>query len=136
MTALAFFSYVVLLSGLIVTLIRKKIPVDKSSRVINFFLIWMVGLGLIAWSGFFTKTESFPPRIVGLFLCLLAYFIYLTRSSFVKEILQYFSQTILIGLQTFRFFVELFIAQISSEGLMPRVMTFHGRNFGHKWDQW
>jgi hypothetical protein len=74
-----------------------------------------------------------PPGIAFLFAPLLVFFVFFilrTQSQHSKFNIQNcpFPLWLLLGLQSFRIIVELFLHQLWIEGLIPRMLTFAGAN--------
>lgn len=85
--------------------------------------------GLLALQGSFADMSAFPPRVA--IAALVGFFgsVAFALSSRVGEWLRFLSQSWIVALQSFRFFVEMILFYLAKTPLMPAVMTFEGRNF-------
>lgn len=70
-----------------------------------------------------------PPRLLLLLVPILSMAIWMSRSAYATVMARKFPMRELIGLQSFRILVEIFLNQLRKEGLVPEAMTFHGQNF-------
>jgi hypothetical protein len=91
--------------------------------------LWLGGLAVAARLGFFEKIDSRPPRMALVFLPIPLTVLYLGLSRRVSVWVGRVSAVWLLGLQVFRLPVELLLVRLHREGLIPRSMTFKGRNF-------
>ncbi|MES2856721.1 MAG: hypothetical protein V4692_12695 [Bdellovibrionota bacterium] len=85
--------------------------------------------GFLALDGFFLDFASMPPKV---FLAIAPAFIGMLVLGFnplVRKWLASISQTWLIGIQSFRIIVEIQLYFLAMTPLLPKVMTFEGRNF-------
>lgn len=90
---------------------------------------WVLMTGLLAIQGVFLDFQSVPPKIVAAaFTCAvgLAAFAF---SPLMSRWLTAISQTSIIALQSFRFFVEVVLFLLAQTPLLPKLMSFEGRNF-------
>lgn len=91
--------------------------------------LWIVLTGLLAFGGFFAHYQAVPPPFVfGVFpALLLCIVLVLARPS--REFLLRIPPAWVVGLQVFRVFVELVLWSLSHHEVIPKSMTFEGRNF-------
>lgn len=111
-------------------------PVNSNRRwtrwqlIIGGYIAWIALLSLLSANGFF-DVESLPPRFALMFLAILTVsgvlisFSVNHRLSFLKSIPLHW----LLYFQGFRVVVEIALWLLHHEGLVPREMTFEGRNF-------
>lgn len=92
-------------------------------------LVWMALQFIIGRSGFYTVTNSFPPRFVLMvfppLLVIVALFVSKKGRAYV-DALDIKSLTLL---HTVRIFVELVLYLLCVHKVVPQLMTFEGRNF-------
>ncbi|MCB0166404.1 MAG: hypothetical protein KDI79_19395 [Anaerolineae bacterium] len=94
-------------------------------------VVWLVVQGLLAYSGFYLKFDSVPPRLAVFgILPVLAIFI---ASPFLLAKIKPFTRSLslegLTYLHTIRFPVEIVLLWLFTYGAIPKLMTFEGRNF-------
>jgi hypothetical protein len=97
----------------------------KDKRLIIFFPIWLVYIGLLAYSGFLKNTEGFPPRLLLVILPMILYVIYFYRKLDSNKI----KVNYLTAIHTLRLPVELTLYQLYLDGKVPILMTYKGFNF-------
>ncbi len=123
-----------ILKGLSHGLIRSKIEKGRQFKVFRGasigLAIWLVGVSVLASQGFFSDFSTLPPKItLTLMPPMIIWLVITIRSKTLKLILDKIPPHWIIGLQSFRIFVELILWKQFLEGLTPIQMTFEGRNF-------
>jgi hypothetical protein len=108
----------------------KRVGFDSLWVKLLLFLIpfWMLFQAVIALSGFYIDTSSVPPRLMlfAVFPCLLLIAAcFITGRAFIAK-LPLFVLTIIHAI---RIPVELVLAWLFEQGLIPQIMTFHGWNY-------
>ena len=96
-----------------------------------FFIIasaWSLYFSIIGMSGILIRFPTKPILLSVLIPILLFSFLF-ARSRIAKDLAEKISMTLLIGLQSFRIVVEIFLHQFYLKQLIPIDMTFLGRNF-------
>ncbi len=89
--------------------------------------IWLIYVGLLGYLGVSGNATMRPPGITFIFVpvvLFLVFFIVRVRSSAALA----FPLWIILGTQSFRIVVELFLHQLWIEGLVPKMLTFVGAN--------
>jgi hypothetical protein len=102
----------------------------NSSRLVLFILCgWILIQGLIACSGFYTLTDTFPPRFILLvappILTILLLFLLPKGKAFIDRL----DLKTLTLLQSVRLPVELVLYWLFLYKQIPELMTFKGRNY-------
>ena len=97
----------------------------RDKRLIWFFCIWTVYIGLLSLSGFLKHTEGFSPRVLLVIVPMILYVIYFYRKLNVDKI----KINYLIAIHTLRLPVELTLYQLYMDGKVPILMTYKGWNF-------
>ena len=101
------------------------------SRLLLFLIpFWMLFQAVFALSGFYLHVESIPPRLP-IFAVLPAVVLivvcFLTSSG--RDFIEKLPLKSLTILHVIRIPVELTLAWLFEQGLIPQVMTFHGWNY-------
>jgi hypothetical protein len=125
-----FLLFVVILLLICIGVLVRFAPNKSRWFLILGLLLWVVYAGIIGSSGVVRDTSQ---RVPGLFL-LVGPMVLLTafgttRSHVAKELARAIPMTLLIGLQSFRLIVELFLHALWKAKLVPRMVTFEGANF-------
>ena len=110
----------------------KRVGFDHLWSKLLLFIIpfWMLFQAVFALSGFYLHTESFPPRlpifaVLPAVVLIAVCFVTASGRDFIEK-LPLRSLTIL---HVIRIPVELTLAWLFDQGLIPQVMTFHGWNY-------
>ena len=90
---------------------------------------WLAFTGLAAFSGKLQNFEKLPPPMALLLAGMVIGSLCLVGSPWGKQLAQNCSFAGLVGLQAFRFPLELMMHQAAEYGLMPQQMSYSGRNF-------
>jgi hypothetical protein len=110
----------------------KRVGFDRLWSKLLLFLIpfWMLFQAVFALSGFYLHTESVPPRLpvfAVLPAAVLIIICFLTANG--RDFIEKLPLKSLTILHVVRIPVELTLAWLFEQGLIPQVMTFHGWNF-------
>ncbi|MFN3666987.1 MAG: hypothetical protein ACK4S0_12545 [Sediminibacterium sp.] len=102
----------------------------KNARIpITILLIWLIIQSLIASTGFYTVTNTLPPRMMALLappiLCIALLFISAKGRNYIDTL----NTEWLTWLHTVRVPVEICLLLLFNAGLVPKLMTFEGINF-------
>lgn len=98
-------------------------------RIFVGLIFWCVLIGALSYFGLITNTEEFPPRVGLLLFFNMAVASWLWFSTQVQQWLKSVSLQTLTWLQVFRVGVEFQLMAMSGLYLLPKMMTFEGRNF-------
>jgi hypothetical protein len=100
--------------------------ISKNNRkLFVYFLLWGAVSSLLAWNGFFSNTQSIPPRFVLIILMDVVLVVYAFKYlKFAPKHLK-----ILLAINVLRIPVEMVLMQLFLEGLIPEIMTYEGWNF-------
>jgi hypothetical protein len=122
-----FLGFVALMAALVVALSARYLKGPTAFAIGVGLFIWLIYVGLLGYLGVIGNATIRPPGIAFIFVpvvLFLAFFIVRVRSSAALA----FPLWIILGTQSFRIVVELFLHQLWIEGLIPRMLTFAGAN--------
>lgn len=97
--------------------------------IIVLLIAWLVLLGILSTTGFFSDFSSFPPRVALAVLTPLPMILLFIRSKAGKQLLQQLQPQWLIYMQAFRILVEVALWLGVRNASLPVQMSFEGRNF-------
>lgn len=97
----------------------------KNTTVLIISVTWVALIGTMALLGFFEDTESLPPR----FMLILLGNVLLVSYSYRKLKSNPLNEKMLLLIHGLRLPVEIGLYQLFLLGLVPRIMTFEGRNY-------
>ncbi len=92
-------------------------------------LAWLLVQSIVSLNGFYTITNSFPPRFVLLGAPAVLFVLILFISKKGRRYIDSMDVKKLTYLQTIRIPVELVLFWLFVAGYVPQLMTFEGRNF-------
>jgi hypothetical protein len=116
--------------GFLLYAIKQSVSDTIPAKILIFLLsFWIFFQAILALSGFYQDTQSFPPHLVafGVFptiLLIVIYFIF-----FRKKFIEPLPLKILTLLSVVRIFVEIVLLWLFQNHFVPQSMTFEGRNF-------
>ena len=102
---------------------------NKSKTTVGFLAVWIILQAIVALSGFYTKTDTVPPRFALLVLppliCIVLLFIMPNGRIYIDR----FDISKLTILHIVRIPIELVLLWLCMNKAVPQLMTFEGRNF-------
>lgn len=112
---------------------KTSLSAEQQRKFIRNFLIIFFGwlMFIYTWSrfGIFRNFDLFPTNAIPVIIIPLITILVFAFSKTVKEMLPHIHQENLIGMQVFRFYVEVLLWALFASELLPVQMTFEGRNF-------
>ena len=129
MTAAMFLGFLGLTATVVVALTARYLNGRTAFWVLAGLSAWFIYAGLLGYFGVVKGISIRPPGIVfvvGPVLLFLVLFI--VRSSATARAALAFPLWIILGVQSFRVVVELFLHQLWINGLIPKMLTFAGAN--------
>jgi hypothetical protein len=100
-----------------------------SKKAVIIILIWLILQTVLGLTGFYVKTDAFPPRFLFLAVPALLFIIMLFAIPRGKSFIDGFSLKYLTLLHIVRIPVELVLYWLFLNKAVPQLMTFEGRNF-------
>lgn len=100
-----------------------------SNTAIWVVLGWTIMQGVIGWSGFYTITDTLPPRFILLLMPTLIVMGFLFFTSRGRRFIDGLDPAALTLLHIVRIPVELVLFWLFVHQTVPQIMTFEGRNF-------
>lgn len=132
MTAILFVGFVAIMAALVVATIARYLGGRAAGWVLAGLLLWLTYAGLLGYLGVLKNMTTHPPGIVFLvvpvLLFLLVFLAFVVLSTASARVALAFPLWILLGAQSFRIGVELFLHQLWIDGLVPKMLTFEGAN--------
>ncbi len=116
-----------LTTGLTVWLFCRATPLSGLGMLA--LLGWVLGLGAVALTGFFTETQTLPPRLALVLGPPLLAMLLLPATARGCRWLAQLRPEYLMLLHVVRVPVELVLFGLALHGAVPQLMTFEGRNW-------
>jgi hypothetical protein len=132
MTAALFLGFLALMVAVVVVLIARYLSGGTAFRVLVGLCAWFLYAGMLGYFGVIKNSERRPPGILFLFVPIILFVVFFTafiaRSAGGARLAMAFPVWVVLGTQTFRVGVELFLHQLWIIGLVPKMLTFAGAN--------
>ena len=97
--------------------------------VAGLLIVWMIGQSAVAMSGFYTNTQTMPPRFLAMLLPPISVIILLFATTRGRNFIDLLRPDQLTLLHLVRIPVELCLFSLYTHQLIPQLMTFEGINF-------
>jgi hypothetical protein len=131
MIATLFLGFVTLMAAIVVALSARYLNGRTAFAIAVGLFVWLIYVGLLGYFGVARNAAMRPPGIAFIFvpvLVLLVLSILGLRTSAGARVALAFPLWIIVGTQSFRIVVELFLHQLWIDGLVPKMLTFAGAN--------
>jgi hypothetical protein len=128
MVAPLFIGFLLLMTTVVVVLIAVYINTRTAFRVLAGLALWFVYVGLMGYSGVARNAAMRPPGIALIAVPVLVFIIVFVFKARSSAWALSFPLWIIIGAQSFRVGVELFLHRLWIDGLVPEMLTFEGAN--------
>jgi hypothetical protein len=132
MATILFIGFVAIMVALVVATIARCQSGRAARWVLVGLLVWLTYAGLLGYWGVLRSITTHPPGVVFLvvpvllFLLVFLAFVFLSKAG--ARVALAFPLWILLGAQSFRICVELFLHRLWIDGLVPKMLTFEGAN--------
>jgi hypothetical protein len=127
MVATLFIGFLLLTAMAVVALTTRYLNGRTALRVLAGLVVWFVYVGLMGYCGVARNAAMRPPGIAFIVVPVLV-FIVVFAFKLPSAAAQAFPLWIIMGAQTFRIGVELFLHRLWIDGLVPKMLTFEGAN--------
>jgi len=129
MTATIFLGFLAFMAVVIVALAARYLPRWTLLVMLAGLPLWLLYVGALSYFGVVRNPALRPPGAALIFLPVFLFvFLFLARSSAGRRIALAFPLWVILGTQSFRVGVELFLHQLWVNGLAPRMLTYEGGN--------
>jgi hypothetical protein len=132
MTSTLFLGFLATMAVVVVTLAARYLGRRAALGALAGLSVWFFYVGLLGYFGVVKNTTMRPPGlaflVVPVLLFISIFIVIVMRFTVGARLALAFPLWILLGIQTFRIGVELFIHQLWIDGLVPKTLTFDGAN--------
>jgi hypothetical protein len=132
MVATLFLGFVAMTAAIVVTLAARYLNVRTAFGVLAGLATWLTYVGLLGYFGVVKNTTMRPPGmtflLVPILLFLLLFIVFVVQSTAGARVALAFPLWIILGAESFRIGVELFLHRLWIDGLVPKMLTFEGAN--------
>jgi len=121
--------YFIFYIATILTLYFFYVASNRNIKVIVVSVLWLILTGVLGYFGFYENTNVTPPRFIFLPIPAFIFIAFLLFTKWGKEFTDSLNLEWLTILQSVRILVEIVIFGWFVYQLVPKLMTFEGRNF-------
>lgn len=133
LSALSLICLLAVVRGLQIALTKTTIAPLRQKKILvttyGIVVAWLLLVGLLSLSGFFSDFSALPPRPIWVILIPTVCFVIIAFKRTTAEILLAVPPHWLVAMQTFRIVVEILLWKAFMLNLLPIQMTFEGNNF-------
>ena len=101
----------------------------KPIKLSLFIVLWSLSQSILAFTGFYEKTDLFPPRFLFVLIPILIFITFGLTKKRRNWITQNRKTALSTFLHTIRIIVEIVLFHLFLNEMLPELMTFEGRNF-------
>src|SRR6266481_4457177 len=118
-----------MMAAIVGALIARCLNRRAAFGVLAVLSVWFIYTGLMGYFGVVKNTTMRPPGIAFIVVPVIVFLIFfIVRSVAGARVALAFPLWIILGTQSFRIVVELFLHQLWIDGLVPKMLTFAGAN--------
>jgi len=128
MTSAAFLLLVAAMACAVVVASFRYLERATAQRVLVVLTAWLLYVGLLGYCGITGNSSMRPPGLAFVLVPVLLFVAWLASSNPGLRLASAVPLVVLLGLQTYRVAVELFLHELYSEGIVPRTLTYEGAN--------
>jgi hypothetical protein len=132
MNEMLFVGFLGIVTALIVRTVAHYLGGRDAWWVLSGLLVWLSYSGLLGYAGVLKNMTMRPPGIVFLvvpvLVFLLVFLAFVVLSGASARVALAIPLWLLLGAQSFRVAIELFLHQLWIDGMVPKMLTFDGAN--------
>lgn len=98
---------------------------EKNAKVLGYYLLWLLVVGAVSYSGFLKDTSTVPPKMLLVLVPAIISVLFFVAT--LKNVA--INSNYLLAIHALRLPVEITLHQLYVEGKVPAEMTFLGWNF-------
>lgn len=124
-----FFFFVVIVVAMLATGMFRYLPPGYRTPSLLGLAAWVTYGGVLGYSGVIANTTLLPPGLFYLMAPIVVFVMFMARSQVGRSVAASIPLWLLMGAESFRLVVEIFLHQLWMDGQIPKMMTFQGANF-------
>ena len=90
---------------------------------------WIAYGGVIGYTGVMANASTLPPGMFYMLVPIIMLVMFMARSRIGETVALSFPLWLLMGMESFRLVVEVFLHQLWLDGQLPKMLTYQGVNF-------
>jgi hypothetical protein len=124
-----FLAFVIAIILLLAAGLVRYLPHNYKMPALAGLAAWIAYGGILGYTGVIANTSTLPPGMIYLLVPIIMMAVFLASSRIGETVALSFPLWLLVGMESFRTIVEIFLHQLWLDGQIPEMMTFHGANF-------
>lgn len=113
---------------LAVGIVRYLSPAHRVAALFG-LVAWVVYGGVLGYLGVVANRSILPPGMFYLLAPILVFIMFMARSRIGEAIALSFPLWLMMGFESFRLVVELFLHRLWMDGQIPKMLTYQGANY-------
>lgn len=91
--------------------------------------VWIAYGGILGYTGVIANASALPPGMFYMLAPMILLVMFMASSRIGETVALSFPLWLLMGMESFRLVVEIFLHQLWLDGQLPKMLTYHGANF-------
>jgi hypothetical protein len=124
-----FLGFVVTIILLIAVGIVRYLPQSYKMPALAGLAVWIIYGGTLGYAGVIANSTALPPGMFYMLVPIIMLVMFMARSRIGETVALSFPLWLLMGMESFRLVVEIFLHQLWLDGQLPKMLTYQGANF-------
>lgn len=124
-----FLLFVAAISMLLASGIVRYLPRNYRIPALAGLVAWITYGGILGYFGVIANASATPPGLFYMLAPIIMLVMFMARSRIGGKIALSFPLWLLMGMESFRLVVEVFLHQLWQDGQLPKMLTYEGANF-------
>jgi hypothetical protein len=124
-----FLVFVVAIILLLAAGMLRFLPHNYKTPALAGLAAWISYGGLLGYAGVIANTSALPPGMIYLVVPIIMMVVFMASSRIGETVALSFPLWLLMGFESFRLVVEIFLHQLWLNGQLPKMLTYQGSNF-------
>lgn len=124
-----FLGFVLTIIMLIAAGIVRYLPQSYKMPALAGLAAWIIYGGTLGYAGVIANSTALPPGMFYMLVPIIMLVMFMARSRIGETVALSIPLWLLIGMESFRLVVEIFLHQLWLDGQLPKMLTYQGANF-------
>lgn len=127
--SILFLIFVAVISMLLAAGIVRYLPSHYKIPALAGLAAWIAYGGILGYTGVIANASALPPGLFYMLAPIIMLVMFMARSRVGETVALSFPLWLLMGMESFRLVVEVFLHQLWLDGQLPKMLTYQGANF-------
>jgi hypothetical protein len=124
-----FLGFVLTIIMLIAMGIVRYLPQSYKMPALVGLAVWIIYGGTLGYAGVIANSTALPPGMFYMLVPIIMLVMFMARSRIGETVALSVPLWLLMGMESFRLVVEIFLHQLWLDGQLPKMLTYQGANF-------